>query len=64
MDDEFKRAYAEAYPDRLPEYVAGRYQHLCPNGPPVWIKHGERCQICVVAEMELGHHGPKDRDRK
>ena len=64
MDEEFKRAYADAYPDRLPDYVAGRWSHVCADGNMQWCRHGEHCAICLKREDDgLGHHGPKDRDR-
>ena len=64
MDEEFKRAYADAYPDRLPDYVAGRWSHVCADGNMRWCRHGEHCAICLKREDDgLGHHGPKDRDR-
>lgn len=64
MDKEFERAYADAYPDRLPDYVAGRWSHVCADGNMQWCRHGEHCGICLKREDDgLGHHGPKDRDR-
>lgn len=64
MPPEMERAYAEAFPDRVPDYVAGRWSHVCADGNMQWCRHGEHCGICLKREDDgLGHHGPKDRDR-
>ena len=45
----------------------GRWSHICgKTGNAYMVKVGEGCAVCGLGQNDdddLGHHGPKDRDR-
>lgn len=53
VDNEFARAYAETYPDMLPEYVASHAVRPCGPGAVVYVHDGGPGGVCRVEKRSM-----------